>query len=194
MPTLRCRFLTGERTSEGLLQGAGRHQANHLPRPGLRSYADMVWCETAKPDLDEGAQVCRGHQGPVPDKILAYNCSPSFNWKKNLDDATIARFQQELSDIGYKYQFITLAGIHNMWFPCTSWPTSTPVARAMKATMSRWCSSRFAAAERATPSWHTSGKWVPSLLRQGDHRHSGRPVVGDRMTGSTEGSVPLIAV
>ena len=109
-------FLTGERTAEGFYKvQAGIEQA--ISR-GLAyaPYADMVWCETAKPDLDEARQFAEAIKAQYPDKILAYNCSPSFNWKKNLDDATIARFQQELSDMGYKYQFITLAGIHNMWF------------------------------------------------------------------------------
>ena len=109
-------FLTGERTSEGFYKvQAGIEQA--ISR-GLAyaPYADMVWCETAKPDLDEARKFAEAIKAQYPDKILAYNCSPSFNWKKNLDDATIARFQQELSDMGYKYQFITLAGIHNMWF------------------------------------------------------------------------------
>lgn len=109
-------FLTGERTAEGFYKvQAGIEQA--ISR-GLAyaPYADMVWCETAKPDLDEARQFAQAIKAQYPDTILAYNCSPSFNWKKNLDDATIARFQQELSDMGYKYQFITLAGIHNMWF------------------------------------------------------------------------------
>ncbi|MGL5287123.1 MAG: isocitrate lyase, partial [Aeromonas sp.] len=109
-------FLTGERTSEGFYKvRAGIDQA--IAR-GLAyaPYADMVWCETAKPDLVEARKFAEAIKAKFPDRILAYNCSPSFNWKKNLDDATIARFQQELSDMGYKYQFITLAGIHNMWF------------------------------------------------------------------------------
>ncbi|MFB0768469.1 isocitrate lyase [Aeromonas salmonicida] len=109
-------FLTGERTAEGFYKvQAGIEQA--ISR-GLAyaPYADMVWCETAKPDLDEARKFAEAIKAQYPDIILAYNCSPSFNWKKNLDDATIARFQQELSDMGYKYQFITLAGIHNMWF------------------------------------------------------------------------------
>ncbi|MGY4028028.1 isocitrate lyase [Aeromonas rivuli] len=109
-------FLTGERTAEGFYKvQAGIEQA--ISR-GLAyaPYADMVWCETARPDLDEARQFAEAIKAQYPDTILAYNCSPSFNWKKNLDDATIARFQQELSDMGYKYQFITLAGIHNMWF------------------------------------------------------------------------------
>ena len=109
-------FLTGERTAEGFYKvQAGIEQA--ISR-GLAyaPYADMVWCETAKPDLDEARKFAEAIKAQYPDTILAYNCSPSFNWKKNLDDATIARFQQELSDMGYTYQFITLAGIHNMWF------------------------------------------------------------------------------
>ncbi|MCF5909118.1 isocitrate lyase [Aeromonas veronii] len=109
-------FLTGERTTEGFYKvRAGIDQA--IAR-GLAyaPYADMVWCETAKPDLDEARKFAEAIKAKFPDRILAYNCSPSFNWKKNLDDATIARFQQALSDMGYKYQFITLAGIHNMWF------------------------------------------------------------------------------
>ncbi|KTA94368.1 isocitrate lyase [Aeromonas salmonicida subsp. smithia] len=109
-------FLTGERTAEGFYKvQAGIEQA--ISR-GLAyaPYADMVWCETAKPDLDEARKFAEAIKAQYPDTILAYNCFPSFNWKKNLDDATIARFQQALSDMGYKYQFITLAGIHNMWF------------------------------------------------------------------------------
>ncbi|QDF66487.1 isocitrate lyase [Shewanella sp. SNU WT4] len=109
-------FVTGERTSEGFYRvNAGLDQA--ISR-GLAyaPYADLIWCETAKPDLDEARRFAEAIHAQYPDQLLAYNCSPSFNWKKNLDDATIARFQQELSDMGYKYQFITLAGIHNMWY------------------------------------------------------------------------------
>jgi isocitrate lyase len=79
-------------------------------------YADLVWCETGTPDLGFAREFAQAVLAENPNKLLAYNCSPSFNWKKNLDDKTIAKFQDELSDMGYKYQFITLAGIHNMWF------------------------------------------------------------------------------
>ena len=109
-------FLTGERTAEGFYRTrAGIDQA--IAR-GLAyaPYADLLWCETATPDLDEAKKFAEAIHKEYPDQLLAYNCSPSFNWKKNLDDATIAKFQQELSDMGYKYQFITLAGIHNMWY------------------------------------------------------------------------------
>lgn len=109
-------FIVGERTSEGFYRvRAGIDQA--IAR-GLAyaPYADLVWCETAKPDLEEARKFAEAIHAQYPDQLLAYNCSPSFNWEKNLDADTIARFQQELADMGYKYQFITLAGIHNMWF------------------------------------------------------------------------------
>ena len=78
-------------------------------------FADLLWCETSAPSLKEAKEFAEAIQKEFPDKLLAYNCSPSFNWKKNLDDLTIAKFQRELSAMGYKFQFITLAGIHNMW-------------------------------------------------------------------------------
>src|SRR3954469_787154 len=105
-------FVTGERTAEGFYKTRkGFDQA--LSR-GLAyaEYADMVWCETGKPDLEFARKFAEAVQKAHPGKMLAYNCSPSFNWKKNLDDATIARFQRELGAMGYKFQFITLAGFH----------------------------------------------------------------------------------
>lgn len=109
------KFITGERTSEGFYRvKAGIEQA--IDRGiSYAPYADLLWCETATPNLDEAKQFAEAVKKEYPDQILAYNCSPSFNWKKNLDDATIAKFQTELSAMGYKFQFITLAGIHNMW-------------------------------------------------------------------------------
>ncbi|MFM4702682.1 isocitrate lyase [Aeromonas bivalvium] len=141
-------FLTGERTSEGFYKvQAGIEQA--ISR-GLAyaPYADMVWCETAKPDLDEARQFAEAIKAQYPDKILAYNCSPSFNWKKNLDDATIARFQQALSDMGYKYQFITLAGIHNMWFHMYELAYQYARGEGMKHYVEMVQQPEFAAAER----------------------------------------------
>ncbi|MEL7296662.1 MAG: isocitrate lyase, partial [Pseudomonadota bacterium] len=108
-------FILGERSPEGFFRTrAGIDQA--IAR-GLAyaPYADMIWCETATPDLDEARKFAEVVKAEYPDQLLAYNCSPSFNWKKNLDDATIAKFQRELGAMGYKYQFITLAGVHNMW-------------------------------------------------------------------------------
>ena len=77
-------------------------------------YSDLIWCETSKPDLEQARQFAEGVHKHYPGKMLAYNCSPSFNWKKNLDDATIAKFQRELGAMGYKFQFITLAGFHQL--------------------------------------------------------------------------------
>ena len=107
-------FLTGERTVEGFYRtAAGLEQA--ISR-GLAyaEVADMVWCETGKPDLAFAKKFADAIHAKYPGKLLAYNCSPSFNWKKNLDDATIAKFQRELGAMGYKFQFITLAGFHSL--------------------------------------------------------------------------------
>ncbi len=105
-------FCTGERTVEGFFK----------TRPGIEQaisrglayaeYADLVWCETGKPDLAFAKKFAEAIHAKFPGKLLSYNCSPSFNWKKNLDDATIAKFQKELGAMGYKFQFITLAGFH----------------------------------------------------------------------------------
>ncbi|MCZ8131494.1 MAG: isocitrate lyase [Steroidobacteraceae bacterium] len=109
-------FLTGERTAEGFYKtkkGIGQAISRGL---AYAPWADMVWCETGTPDLEFARKFAEAIHAKYPGKLLAYNCSPSFNWKKNLDDATIAKFQRELGAMGYKYQFITLAGIHSMWF------------------------------------------------------------------------------
>ena len=109
-------FITGERTAEGFYKtrkGLGQAISRGL---AYAPYADMVWCETGTPDLQFAKAFAEAIRAKFPGKLLAYNCSPSFNWKKNLDDATIAKFQRELGAMGYKYQFITLAGIHNMWY------------------------------------------------------------------------------
>ena len=107
-------FLTGERTVEGFFRTrSGLDQA--ISR-GLAyaPYADLIWCETGKPDLAFAKAFADAIHAKFPGKLLAYNCSPSFNWKKNLDDATIAKFQRELGAMGYKFQFITLAGFHSL--------------------------------------------------------------------------------
>jgi len=105
-------FLTGSRTAEGFFSvRAGLDQA--IAR-GLAyaPYADMVWCETSEPNLEEASRFAHAIHAQYPGKLLAYNCSPSFNWKKKLDDRTIAKFQKELALMGYKFQFIALAGFH----------------------------------------------------------------------------------
>src|ERR1051326_8270928 len=105
-------FITGERTSEGFFRIRGGVKAAIARAIAYAPYADLLWCETSHPDLDEAREFAEAVHAKYPGKMLAYNCSPSFNWKKNLDDATIARFQKELGAMGYKFQFITLAGFH----------------------------------------------------------------------------------
>ena len=107
-----ARFLTGERSSEGFF---------HV-RPGLEQaidrglsyapYADLVWCETSKPDMAQARRFAEAIHARYPDQLLAYNCSPSFNWQKNVDEATMCRWREELAAMGYRFQFITLAGWH----------------------------------------------------------------------------------
>jgi len=109
-------FCTGERTPEGFYRTTPGVEQSISRGLAYAPYADMVWCETGKPDLKFAKIFAEAIRKQHPGKLLAYNCSPSFNWKKNLDDKTIAKFQRELGAMGYKYQFITLAGIHSMWF------------------------------------------------------------------------------
>ena len=106
------RFLTGERTSEGFFKIRGGMESAIARGIAYAPYADIIWCETSHPDLEEARQFAQSVHAKYPDKLLAYNCSPSFNWRKNLDDQTIAKFQRELGAMGYKFQFITLAGFH----------------------------------------------------------------------------------
>ena len=105
-------FLTGERTAEGFFRIQPGIEAPIARALAYAPYADLLWCETSTPDLDEAAQFAEAVHAKFPGKLLAYNCSPSFNWKKHLDDRTIAAFQRELADMGYKFQFVTLAGFH----------------------------------------------------------------------------------
>ena len=109
-------FCTGERTPEGFYRTRPGVEQSISRGLAYAPYADMVWCETGKPDLEFAKKFAEAIRKQYPGKLLAYNCSPSFNWKKNLDDATIAKFQRELGAMGYKYQFITLAGIHINWY------------------------------------------------------------------------------
>jgi isocitrate lyase len=105
-------FLTGERTPEGFFRLEPGIEAPIARALAYAPYADLIWCETSTPDLDEAAQFAEAVHAQFPGKLLAYNCSPSFNWKKHLDDRTIASFQRELAAMGYKFQFVTLAGFH----------------------------------------------------------------------------------
>jgi isocitrate lyase len=108
-------FLTGERTAEGFYSVKNGMEQAISRGVAYAPYSDLVWCETGTPDLGFAREWAEAVRAENPGQLLAYNCSPSFNWKKNLDDKTISEFQEKLSEMGYKYQFITLAGIHNMW-------------------------------------------------------------------------------
>ena len=105
-------FLTGERTPDGFLGYKGGLQAAISRGLIYAPYVDALWCETSEPNLEEARIFAEGIRSKFPNKLLAYNCSPSFHWKRKLDDATIAKFQRELAAMGYKYQFVTLAGFH----------------------------------------------------------------------------------
>jgi isocitrate lyase len=105
-------FLTGNRTAEGFFCIKGGLDSAIARAIAYAPYADLIWCETSEPNLEEARRFADAIHAQHPGKLLAYNCSPSFNWKKKLDDATIARFQSELAAMGYKFQFITLAGFH----------------------------------------------------------------------------------
>jgi isocitrate lyase len=105
-------FLTGERTSEGFFRIRAGLQTAIARALSYAPYADVLWCETSTPDLEEAREFAEAVQAAFPGKLLAYNCSPSFNWRKHLDEATIARFQRELGALGYRFQFVTLAGFH----------------------------------------------------------------------------------
>ena len=105
-------FLTGERTPEGFFRITGGLDCAIARARAYAPYADLLWCETSTPDLEEAKRFAEGVHEQFPGKLLAYNCSPSFNWRKHLDAATIAKFQRELGAMGYRFQFVTLAGFH----------------------------------------------------------------------------------
>jgi isocitrate lyase len=105
-------FITGDRTAEGYFRVRGGPEAALARAKAYAPFADLLWCETSKPDLDEARRFAEGVHEAFPGKMLAYNCSPSFNWARHLDASTIARFQRELAAMGYRFQFITLAGWH----------------------------------------------------------------------------------
>ena len=107
-------FVTGERTPEGFYRVRPGVEACIARGLAYAPYADLLWMETSTPDLEVAREFAEAIKAQYPDQLLAYNCSPSFNWKKHLDDATIAKFQRELAQMGYKFQFITLAGFHSL--------------------------------------------------------------------------------
>ncbi|GAB2499889.1 isocitrate lyase [Pseudoxanthomonas sangjuensis] len=139
-------FCTGERTVEGFFKT--RKGLDQAISRGLAyaPYADLVWCETGKPDLEFARRFAEAIHARYPGKLLAYNCSPSFNWKKNLDDATIARFQKEIASYGYKFQFITLAGFHALNY--SMFNLAHGYARRQMSAFVELQEAEFAAAEK----------------------------------------------
>jgi isocitrate lyase len=109
-------IVKGDRTAEGFYRIKSGIETAIARGVAYAPYADLIWCETSTPNLEEAKRFAEGVRKEFPNKLLAYNCSPSFNWKKNLDDATIAKFQRELGAMGYKFQFVTLAGFHSLNF------------------------------------------------------------------------------
>lgn len=141
-------FLTGERTTEGFYRVKNGLEQSIARGVAYAPYVDMVWCETGTPDLGFAREWAEAVRAENPGQLLAYNCSPSFNWKKNLDDNTIASFQDELAAMGYIYQFITLAGIHNMWYNMFNLAKDYANGEGMKHYVNQVQEPEFAAAER----------------------------------------------
>jgi isocitrate lyase len=141
-------FVTGKRTSEGFyivkngLEQAISRGISYAP------YADLVWCETGKPDLGFAREFAQAVLADNPEQLLAYNCSPSFNWKKNLTDSQIASFQEDIATMGYQYQFITLAGIHNMWYNMFELAHEYAQGEGMKHYVEKVQEPEFAAADK----------------------------------------------
>ena len=136
-------FVTGERTQEGFYQLKGGIDAAIARGIAYAPYADLIWCETSKPDLAEARKFAEAVRKVHPEQMLAYNCSPSFNWAKHMDEAAMAVFQRELGAMGYKYQFITLAGFHNL--SLTTFELARAYARDGMAAYSKLQQAEFAA-------------------------------------------------
>ena len=141
-------FVTGERTDEGFYCVKNGLEQAISRGVSYAQYADLVWCETGTPDLGFAREWAEAVRAVHPGKLLAYNCSPSFNWKKNLDDKTIAGFQDKLAEMGYKYQFITLAGIHNMWYNMFDLAYDYARGEGMKHYVEKVQEPEFAAADK----------------------------------------------
>jgi len=141
-------FLTGERTSEGFYRVKNGLEQAISRGVAYAPYADLVWCETGVPDIGFAREFAEAVLAENPNKLLAYNCSPSFNWKRSLNDKQIASFQDEIAAMGYKYQFITLAGIHNMWYNMFDVAYDYARGEGMKHYVEKVQEPEFAARER----------------------------------------------
>ena len=136
-------FITGERTPEGFHVLRGGIEAAIARGIAYAPYADLIWCETSKPDLSEARRFAEAVRKAHPEQLLAYNCSPSFNWARHMDEAAMRVFQRELGAMGYKYQFITLAGFHNL--SLTTFELARAYAQDGMAAYSRLQQAEFAA-------------------------------------------------
>lgn len=141
-------FLTGERTAEGFYRVRNGLEQAISRGVAYAPYADLVWCETGKPDIGFAREFAQAVRAENPGQLLSYNCSPSFNWKKNLSESEIASFQDELSALGYKYQFITLAGIHVNWYNTFQFAHAYARGEGMKHYTEMVQEPEFAARER----------------------------------------------
>ncbi len=141
-------FCAGERTAEGFYRVKNGLEQAISRGIAYAPYADLVWCETGTPDIGFAREFAQAVQAAHPNQLLAYNCSPSFNWKKNLSESQIASFQEELSALGYKYQFITLAGIHLMWYNTFDFAYNYARGEGMKHYTEMVQEPEFAARER----------------------------------------------
>ena len=141
-------FLTGERTQEGFYRVKNGLEQSISRGVAYAPYADLVWCETGVPDIGFAREFAQAVLGACPGKLLSYNCSPSFNWKKNLNDKQIASFQEDLSALGYKFQFITLAGIHINWFNTFKFANAYAGGEGMKHYVNMVQEPEFAAREQ----------------------------------------------
>ncbi|HRK74898.1 MAG TPA: isocitrate lyase, partial [Rhodothermales bacterium] len=177
-------FCTGERTSEGFFR-----IKNGIPTAIARGlayapYADLIWCETSKPDLEEAKIFAEGIHKAFPGKMLAYNCSPSFNWSKNLDATTIAKFQRELGAMGYKFQFITLAGFHALNYGM--FDLAYGYARNQMSAFVELQNKEFAAAERGFTAVKHQREVGTGFFDEVTNIVSGGTASTTALTGSTE--------
>ena len=170
-------FCTGERTVEGFYKTRAGFDQSVSRGLAYAAYADLIWCETGKPDLDFAKRFAEAIQAKYPGKMLAYNCSPSFNWKKNLDDGTIARFQRELGAMGYKFQFITLAGFHSLNY--SMFNLAHGYAQQQHERVRRIAGSRVRGGREGIHRGAPPARGRHRLLRRGDDDGAGQPVVDD---------------
>ena len=182
-------FCTGERTVEGFYKT--RNGLDQAVSRGLAyaRYADLIWCETGKPDLAFAKAFADAIHAKFPDKMLAYNCSPSFNWKKNLDDATIARFQRELGAMGYKFQFITLAGFHSLNY--SMFHLAHGYARNNMAAFVELQEAEFAAVDQGFTAVKHQREVGTGYFDAVTQDGPGQPVVDDRAQGIDRGRAIL---